>query len=77
MISADECFMPMTVGGGIKSLYDIENLFKVGADRVSINSATFHDPEFVKKSLDVKTFGEQSIIISVDYKKVNISKYGI
>lgn len=66
---ADECFMPMTIGGGIKSLYDIENLFKVGADRISINSAAFSDPLFVKKA--IKTFGEQSIIISVDYKKIN------
>ena len=65
---ADECFMPITVGGGIKSLYDIENLFKVGADRVCINSAAFYDSFFIKKA--IKTFGEQSIIISVDYKKV-------
>ncbi len=65
---ADECFMPIIVGGGIKSIDDIRQLFQVGADRVSINTAAFNQPNFLKKALD--TFGKQSLVVSVDYKKI-------
>ena len=65
---ADECFMPITLGGGIKKIGDIRELFKVGADRVSINTYAFERPDFLKKALE--TFGIQSIILSVDYKKI-------
>ncbi|MDA8844345.1 HisA/HisF-related TIM barrel protein [Candidatus Pelagibacter bacterium] len=66
---ADECFMPITVGGGIKYINDIRELFQVGADRVSINTHAFKDINFLKEAMD--NFGKQSIVISVDYKKVN------
>ena len=66
---ADECFMPITVGGGIKSLDDIEELYKVGADRVCVNTQAFQDPVFIQDA--IKTFGTQSIVVSVDYKKIN------
>ncbi len=65
---ADECFMPIIVGGGIESTDDIRQLFIVGADRVSINTAAFNKPNFLKNALD--TFGKQSIVISVDYKRI-------
>lgn len=66
---ADECFMPITLGGGIKYINDIRELFKVGADRVSINTQAFENPNFLKEAL--LTFGKQSILVSVDYKKIN------
>tara|TARA_B100000035_G_C20930650_1_gene522882 strand:+ start:201 stop:956 length:756 start_codon:yes stop_codon:yes gene_type:complete len=63
---ADECFMPITVGGGIKNIQDIEDTLKVGADRVSINTEAFKNINFIKKAID--KFGSQCIVISVDYK---------
>jgi cyclase len=66
---ADECFMPITVGGGIKCMKDIEDLFKVGADRVCINSYVFKSPNFIKDA--IKIFGSQCIVVSVDYKLIN------
>jgi imidazole glycerol-phosphate synthase subunit HisF len=66
---ADECFMPIIVGGGIKCIDDIRQLLQVGADRVSINTSAFNEPNFLKNALD--KFGKQSIVVSVDYKKIN------
>ena len=59
--------MPLVVGGGITNLSIIERLLRVGADKVSINSAAVLDPEFLK--LACKEFGSQCIIASLDYKK--------
>ncbi len=66
---ADECFVPLTVGGGIKSLDDIENLLKVGADKVCINSRAVTDIRFVEEAIN--KYGSQCIVISLDYKKNN------
>ena len=63
---ADECFMPITVGGGIKNIQDIEDTLKVGADRVSINTKAFENINFIEQA--IKKFGNQCIVISVDYK---------
>ena len=63
---ADECFMPITVGGGIKNIQNIEDILKVGADRVSIKTEAFKNINFVKQA--IKKFGAQCIVISVDYK---------
>tara|TARA_A100001011_G_C14258747_1_gene821344 strand:- start:264 stop:1019 length:756 start_codon:yes stop_codon:yes gene_type:complete len=68
----ENIFMPFTVGGGIKNIHDIQNLLKSGADKVSINTAAFHDKKFIKEA--VKIFGSQCIVISVDYKKINGSE---
>ena len=70
---ADECFMPIIIGGGIKSFSDIENLLKVGADRVCVNSANFYEKNFVGKS--IKYFGSQCLVLSVDYKNINNKKF--
>ena len=64
---ADECFMPLTVGGGIKSIEDIEETLRRGADKVSINSAALENYQLINDA--VKYFGSQCIILSVDYKK--------
>ena len=63
---ADNCFVPLTIGGGIKSLQDIENLLKVGADKVCINSNAIKDLNFVEKA--VNKYGSQCIVVSIDYK---------
>jgi len=62
-----ECFMPLVIGGGITNLKVIEKLLRVGADKVSINSAAVLNPKFLE--LASKEFGSQCIIASIDYKK--------
>lgn len=64
---ADECFMPLTVGGGIKTIEDIKNLLWVGADKVAINTEAVLRPEFIKEASD--QFGSQCIVVSIDAKK--------
>ena len=60
--------MPLTVGGGIRTLEDIRNLLKAGADKVAINSAAVKDPSFVQKA--AKTFGSQCIVVAIDAKQI-------
>ncbi len=67
--TAEECFMPVTVGGGIREIEDIRNLLKAGADKVSINTAAVNDPDFVRRAAD--KFGNQCIVVSVDAKRVS------
>ncbi|NML75472.1 imidazole glycerol phosphate synthase subunit HisF [Rhizobium sp. S-51] len=67
--TADHCFMPLTVGGGVRSVADIRKLLLCGADKVSINSAAVKDPDFVAEAAD--KFGDQCIVVSVDAKKVS------
>ena len=62
-----ECFMPLTIGGGIKSLKDISQLLNNGADKVSINSSAYINPQLINNA--VKTFGSQCIVVSIDVKK--------
>lgn len=64
-----KCFVPLTVGGGIKSVSDIQKLIKFGADKVVINSALLKDPLIVKRASDI--FGNQCIVISIDVQKIN------
>lgn len=66
--TAEACFMPLTVGGGIRNLSDIRQLLLAGADKVSINSAAVADPEFVR-SAAVK-FGTQCIVVAIDAKSM-------
>jgi len=66
---ADECFMPLTVGGGVKELEDVRKLLEVGSDKVAINSASISNPEIIQKASDV--FGSQCIVVSIDVKKNN------
>jgi imidazole glycerol-phosphate synthase subunit HisF len=66
--TAEECFMPVTVGGGIRTIDDIRRLLLAGADKVSINTAAVHNPEFVKEAAE--KFGSQCIVVSVDAKSV-------
>jgi len=66
---AGEVFIPLTVGGGIRELPDIRNMLNAGADKVGINSAAVHNPEFVKAASD--KFGAQCIVVAIDAKQVN------
>src|SRR3954470_25056750 len=67
--TAEVCFMPVTVGGGIRTLEDIRALLNAGADKVSINSAAVRDPEFVRKA--ARRFGSQCIVVNIDPKRVD------
>ena len=64
--TADECFMPLTVGGGVRTLADIRELLLAGADKVSINTAAVHRPEFVAEGAE--KFGVQCIVVAIDAK---------
>jgi cyclase len=66
---ADECYMPLTLGGGIKNLEDINRLLKIGADKISINTIAIENPQFIKEAS--LTFGSQCIVVSVDIKKID------
>jgi cyclase len=67
--TAEVCFMPLTVGGGVRTLDDIRALLKAGADKVSINSAAARDPEFVRRA--ARRFGSQCIVVNIDPKRVD------
>ena len=64
-----QCFMPLTVGGGLKTIEDITKTLKAGADKVALNTVIFEKPEFLKKAVEV--FGSQCIVGSIDIKKNN------
>lgn len=72
---AQECFMPLTVGGGVRTLNDIRMLLLAGADKVSINTAAVHNPEFVKEAAE--KFGSQCIVVAIDAKSVGENKFEI
>ncbi len=67
--TAEHCFMPLTVGGGVRAVADIRKLLLAGADKVSINTAAVNNPDFVAEAAD--KFGNQCIVVSVDAKKVS------
>ncbi|WP_419903151.1 imidazole glycerol phosphate synthase subunit HisF [Kiloniella sp.] len=73
--TAEECFMPLTVGGGIRTLEDIRALLLAGADKVSINTTAVTNPEFVKQASE--KFGSQCIVVAIDAKQVSPGKYEI
>ncbi len=64
---AEKCFMPLTVGGGVRTLEDIRKLLHAGADKVSINTAAVNDPEFVRRAAE--KFGSSTIVVAVDAKR--------
>jgi len=66
---ASEVFIPLTVGGGVRTVADIRNLLNAGADKVAINTAAVFNPEFVREAAD--RFGSQCIVVAIDAKKVS------
>ena len=67
--TAEQCFMPLTVGGGVRQVADIRKLLLAGADKVSINTAAVKNPDFVAEAAD--KFGNQCIVVAIDAKKVS------
>ena len=72
---AVECFMPFAYGGGIRCLEDIEALFRLGAEKVALNTYANEDPEFIRRAAD--RFGNQSIIVSIDAKRGFSGQYEV
>lgn len=68
MRTAEEVFMPLTVGGGIKTIDDIRDLLKAGCDKVSINTSAVKDPFFISRAAE--RFGSQCIVVAIDAKRV-------
>ena len=71
---ANECFMPLTIGGGICTIEDIYTVLNAGADKVSLNSVALNNPQFIRKAADI--FGSQCIVCSIDVKKTG-QKYKV
>src|SRR5437868_13004501 len=65
--TAEQCFMPLTVGGGVRTIEDIRRLLLAGADKVSINSAAVSRPEFVREAAE--KYGDQCIVVSIDARR--------
>src|SRR3954463_10023450 len=72
---AEQCFMPLTVGGGVRTLADIRNLLLAGADKVSINTEAVKRPDFVGEAAE--KFGSQCIVVAIDAKQVAPGKFEI
>jgi cyclase len=68
--TAEACFMPLTVGGGVRTVEDIRALLLAGADKVSINTAAVKNPDFVREASE--KFGAQCIVVAIDAKKVSV-----
>lgn len=73
--SADQCFMPLTVGGGIRKLEDMSIMLKAGADKVSINSAALANPELI--TAGAEKFGSQCIVTSIDAKRISENQWQV
>ena len=72
---ASQVFIPLTVGGGVRTLQDIRNLLNAGADKTAINSAAVKNPEFVREAAE--RFGSQCIVVAIDAKQVADGKWEI
>ena len=73
--TAEEVFMPLTVGGGVRTIEDVRKLLLAGADKVSVNTAAVKNPDFVREAAE--KFGAQCIVIAVDAKSIGPGKFEI
>jgi cyclase len=73
--TANECFMPLTVGGGLRSVDDIRTMLKAGADKISLNTAAIQTPDLVRAGAD--KFGSQCIVVSIDAKRVTPDRWEV
>src|SRR5712691_9473109 len=73
--TAERCFMPLTVGGGVRTVDDIRRLLLDGADKVSINTAAVARPDFVREAAE--KFGSQCIVAAIDAKSVAADRWGV
>jgi cyclase len=72
---AERCFMPLTVGGGIRTLNDMGVMLKAGADKISINSAALSDPSLI--TAGAEKFGSQCIVVSIDAKRTKLDRWEV
>ena len=72
---AEKCFMPLTVGGGIRTVDDMQTMLRAGADKVSINSAALADPELIR--VGAEKFGSQCIVVSIDAKRLAAGRWEV
>src|SRR5204863_2590552 len=73
--AADQCFMPLTVGGGLRSVEDMYTMLRAGADKISINSSALARPELIREGAE--KFGSQCIVVSLDAKQVAPEKWEV
>lgn len=73
--TAEQCFMPLTVGGGVRTIEDIRKLLLAGADKVSINTAAVDRPEFVREA--AQKFGTQCIVVAIDAKSTGPDRFEV
>jgi imidazole glycerol-phosphate synthase subunit HisF len=73
--TAEECFMPLTVGGGVRTIEDIRRLLLAGADKISINTAAVARPEFVREA--AQKFGSQCIVAAIDAKQIRSGRWEV
>lgn len=72
---ADECFMPMTVGGGVRTIDDVRRLLQVGADKVGINTSAVENTDLVRRVAE--KFGSQCVVVSIDVRKIDNGDYEV
>ena len=73
--SADQCFMPLTVGGGLRSVEDMYTMLRAGADKISINSSALANPDLIRAGAE--KFGSQCIVVSIDARKVGPDRWEV
>src|SRR5262249_45517634 len=73
--TAEQCFMPLTVGGGVREVEDIRRLLLAGADKASINTAAVARPDFVREAAE--KFGSQCIVVAIDAKQTSANKWEV
>lgn len=73
--AAEELFMPLTVGGGVRSIEDFRALLRCGADKISVNTAAVEDTSLITRASD--TFGAQCVVVSIDYRRADDGRYSV
>src|SRR5512142_1580660 len=73
--AANECFMPLTVGGGLRTVDDMYTMLRAGADKISINSSALANPELIRAGAE--KFGSQCIVVSIDARKVGHERWEV
>jgi cyclase len=73
--TADRCFMPLTVGGGIRTVEDMHTMLRAGADKISINSSAIADPGLIRRGSE--KFGAQCIVVSIDARRIAEGKWEV
>ena len=73
--TAEQCFMPLTVGGGIRSVEDFRTMLLAGADKVSVNTSAIHEPELVSRAANA--FGSQCVVVAIDAKQTGPDKWEV